>query len=121
MSTETTDTNQEITPTGDFVFTVSKKVEKRLAEKSQKPFYIFKFEYMKGGQLSTHTEILMTWMAGPMIRALGGKEVKPNVFEWDREAVVGSKVKATIIHEPDFKDPAKMRAKMTNIQQDLPF
>lgn len=119
---ETTDTSQEITPEGDHSFTIIKPVLKKMSDRG-KPYYIFTFEYLHEGTLKTHKEFYMPWMAGEIIKAVGGKEVegKKGVYEWDKDAVVGKKIKATIVHEPDFKDKTKVRAKMTNPVEEVPF
>lgn len=114
---ETVDTSPDITPAGDHKFTVSKPVIKKMTD-NNKAYYIFKLEYVHEGVVKEHTEFIMAWQAGPIIVALGGKETeKKGVYTWDRELVNGKSVDATIIHEPDFKDKTKTRAKMTNIRE----
>ena len=116
---ERTDTNNGL-PVGHYKLTVSSPVEKHKFENNDKKYYLFKFTTTLGENLMEHQERFPAWMASDIIKAVGGKEVTPGVFEWDRDAVVGNMVEADIIMEKNPKDGKEYR-RMKNIKEALPF
>lgn|SRR3990167_8028423 len=121
MAEERVDTNPDIFPIGPQVL-VCNKVLKKLSQNSNKPYYLFDFDGMVDGELKNHKEMRFPSQCGDLILALGGKPgEKKGEYIWDREKVVGNKIKVTMIHEPDFKDKTKTRARITEPVQELPF
>ena len=121
MATERTDTRGfELFPTGRYKFQVASVPLKKKSDKGA-IYYEFAFETPVNNTLKKYTERFMVWKAGELLKALGAQEVEPNVFDWDKEQVVGKMVEADIIHEPDQKDPNKKWARMKNIVEALPF
>lgn len=121
MAIERTDTTGfQLTPEGKHKFQV---LEVPLKKKGASGgiYYEFAFGVTIGNRVRKHIERFMVWKAGELIKALGGTEVEPNVFEWDKEATVGKFVEATIVHEPDKNDLNKKWARMQNISEPLPF
>ena len=61
----------------------------------------------------------------PLLRVLGCKETKPNKFEWDRDLMEGKEFISVVSHDPDKKDPSKIRQNMTEFEavksEDVPF
>jgi hypothetical protein len=115
---ERTDTNIGL-PVGHYVFTVSSPVEKRKFENNDKKFYLFKFTVQIGENLMEHQERIPVWMAAEIIKAVGGKEITPGVFEWDRDGVIGEQIEGDIVLEK-VKD-GKEYKRLRNIKQKLPF
>ena len=106
---ETTDTNFQITPEGIYAMTATKPCVKRLT-KTDKPYYTFELSYVSDGKVDTHKEILFPSQAGLLLKAFGCKEVKPGVFEWEKDEIMNRRIKATIKHIDDKKDSTKKRA-----------
>lgn len=106
---ERTDTNFQITPEGVYDMTSTKPCVKKLT-KTDKPYYTFEFSYVSDGVLDTHKEIVFPSQAGLLLKAFGCKEVKPGVFEWEKDEIVNRRIRATIKHLDDKKDPTKKRA-----------
>lgn len=116
MSRETTDTsanygNKDIED-GNWDFTIVSCTKKYGGTNKDTPFYVWKLKYEKGDG----EQILLPSMMGGLLRALGAKEELPNVFTWDTEDYNGKRFNATVSHEPDKKDPSKMRQKMGHFQ-----
>jgi hypothetical protein len=123
---ERTDTRSfQLTPVGNYKFVCSKVPVKKLTNGDRQfAFYEFEFEFQApDGSIKTHSERFMTWLVGPLLKAFGfkEKETEPGVFEWEKADCVGKKVDAKIIHEPDKKDKTKMRSRMVDIIEGLPF
>jgi hypothetical protein len=116
---ETTDTNNGLA-VGHYKFTISSPVEKRKFEGKESKYYLFKLMATVDGNLLEHQERIPVWMAGEILRALECKEVKPGVFEWDKEAVVGEMIEGDIVIEKS-KDGTKEYRRLKNIKQALPF
>jgi hypothetical protein len=117
---ERTDTRPNIITPGKYSFTVSKVPVKKMNDNS-KVFYEFEFEYIDGTDIKTYKERFMSWLVGPLLKAMGFKEVEPKVFEWEREEAKGKVVDATIIHEEDKKEKGKFWPRMTEISEHIPF
>lgn len=119
MAEEVVDTNPDIFPEGEYIF-VCNSVVKKLSEKGNKPYYIFKFEGLLDDGIKPYSEFVFPSQAGPLILALGGKESEEKgKFVWDREKVSGNKIKAKIIHELNKK--GVLRARIIEPVQELPF
>lgn len=128
MVRETTDTNanygnKEIGD-GSWDFTLLGISKKFGGQNKDTPFYALKVKYAKGDG----EQILLPSMMGGLLRVFGAKEVQPNIFEWDTEDYDGQSFNATVSHEADKKDPAKIRQKMGKFQppmakktEDIPF
>lgn len=124
MTREQTDTNDNYPdkdiPDGTYEFKVLSATKKYGGEKKDKPFYVWKLEYegVKGEQ------VLMPNMMGELLRALGCEETKPGQFDWDTELVVNQVFSATVSHEADKKNPAKIRQQMKDfkkVKEEAPF
>lgn len=121
MAIERTDTTGfQLFPIGHYKFQVSAVPLKKKGSGGG-IYYEFNFETPIDGNLKKYTERFMVWKAGELLKALGGVEVMPNVFEWDKEATLGKFVEADIIHEPDQKEPTKKWPRMQNITEGVPF
>lgn len=126
MSREITDTNSNFSakeiPDGPHDFKVISVVKKFGGANKDKAFYVWALEYEgKSGE-----QALMPNMMGDLLRVLGCKEAEPNKFDWDTEDVVYSKFSAVVSHEPDKKDPSKIRQvmkefKKVGAQEEIPF
>lgn len=120
MAEETVDTNPDIYPKGPTSLKCL-KVVKKISDKG-KPYYMFTFEGNVGGVLRNHMEVRQPWMAGDLIPLLGGKSTEtPGVYKWDKENAAGYVINCDIIHEQDFKDKTKTRARITNPTEGIPF
>ena len=132
MSIEQTDTsptyeNKQI-PDGEHTFKV---VRVKSIIKGTTKLYVWTLEYpaesIAEGGIRQDTEqgeqVLLPSMMGDLLRVLGCKETSKNKFLWDSEEVVGDTFVATVSHEPDKKDPTKIRQQMTNFKDDenIPF
>ena len=111
---ERTETGYEVFPEGHYTFTVTEPATKGKSPKG-KYYYIFKFKSVVNGRPKKYTEVMMTWMAGELLRALRCTEESKGVFDWDKEEIVGRSVVADIIHEPHFQKPDEVVARMRNI------
>jgi|WetSurMetagenome_2_1015567.scaffolds.fasta_scaffold83267_2 hypothetical protein len=113
MSRESTDTSNNYPdkdiPDGEYLFTVQRVIKKYGGANKDKAFYIWTVGYNDSAQ---GEQILMPNLMGDLLRALGCKESTPNKFDWDTDDVVYSKFTATVSHEPDRKDPNKIRQTM---------
>lgn len=121
---ERTDTRGDgIEPGKGYIFKIS-DVPKKDNFSSGKQYYEFKMETTINGDLVDHQERIPTWMVGPILRALECKEVEPDVFEWEKEAVVGKEFKGDIGLEANPKDGKKYR-RLQNPRkvdsEDVPF
>jgi hypothetical protein len=120
MAEETVDTNPDIYPAGKAILTCE-KVVKKLSD-SNKPYYMFTFEGVVDGVMRKHIEVRQPWMSGDLIPLLGGKATdKKGIYTWDKENAKGKTIDCVIIHEPDFKDKTKTRARITNPTEAIPF
>ena len=117
---EVTDTNPDIYPEGRTTLKAVKPAVKKLTN-AGKPFYIFEFEGMVDGDIKTHKEVRMPWMCADILRAFGFPETKPGVFTWEKNDVDGKAIDCVIVHEPDFKDKTKIRARITEPTEGIPF
>ena len=108
--------NSSDIPDGTYTFEV---VTVRKKYKGEIPFYIWTLEYDKDQE---GDQVLLPSMMGDLLRVLGCKEISPKKYEWDPDNMEGKEFIATVSHEPDKKDPSKMRQQMTNFRAaDLPF
>lgn len=116
---EITDTNNSsLFPLGNYRFTICEVPVKKKNE-SGKVFYKFEFTVALPDGIEKYSETFMSWNCRELLRAIGAKETSPNVFEWDREAVIGKEIQAEIVHEADKK--GKLWARLKNITEPLPF
>lgn len=114
MAIERTDSRGEGLRPGVFTFTVSEVPTKRKWPTSGKIYYDFKLTAIQDGRLVEHNEKVNTWQAGPILRALGAKEVETGVFEWDKDAVLGLEFEAEVYLEKDRNDPTKEYRRLRN-------
>lgn len=119
---ETSSGEFELFPTGQgYLWTIEKPVTKEKSA-SGNIFYKFKLSTPMSGKMRKFTYVCMVFKAGDILRALGIPEVKKNVFEWDRDLVVGAQFLADVVHEPDYKDrnlpkeQQKIRAALKNLR-----
>ena len=121
---ETIDTNDSYPdkdiPDGTYEFKVLSCEKKFGGANKDKPFYVWKLEFegVRGEQ------VLMRNNMGDLLRALGCKEVKSGQFDWDTDLVANQVFSATVTHEPDKKDPSKIRQQMSGfkkVESDVPF
>lgn len=116
---ETTDTANQYTnrdiPDGRYSFKVV-SVTKKVGKKNV-PFYIWKLDY----GIASGEQVLLPSMMGNLLRVLGCTEISPNKFDWDTDAVEGKTFEATVSHEPDKKDPSKIRQQMNEFKEGIPF
>mgnify|MGYP001558339642 CR=1 FL=1 len=122
MAEEIVDTNPDLYPQGEAGFTCV-RVDKKL-NPSNKPYYIFVFSSFVDGYSKPYKEIRAPWMSGDLIVALGGTDEGNGKFKWDRSLVAGKKIICSIVHEPDFKDKTRLRARITNpvpVDETIPF
>jgi len=115
---ERTETNTGL-KVGKHVFTVSDVPVKKRFE-SGSVVYEFVFEVKDGDKLITHKERIPVWLSGPILKALGAKEIEPGVFEWEKEETVGKMITADIVMEPNPKDGKSYR-RMKNFEEKVPF
>jgi hypothetical protein len=106
---ETTDTNFQMTAAGVHDMTAIKPCIKKLT-KNDKPYYTFEFSYVLDGRVETHKEIIFPSQAGLLLKAFKCKEVKPGVFEWEKDEILNRRIRATVAHQDDKKDPTRKRA-----------
>ena len=103
-TTDTNFANRDIQD-GQFTFTIKSINQK---EKGDVTYYVLKLAYSGG----VGEQILLPSMIGPLLRLLGAKEELPGVFSWDTQDFDGQSFVATVSHEPDKKDPSKIRQKI---------
>ncbi len=122
---ETTDVSSPftLTPEGTYKFTVESVPLKRPTKKGMGVYFEFNFFYItEEGDREKHKELLMPWQLGPFLEAFGYQQTTKDKYTWEREEVVNKTIEATIIHEPDYKDKTKTRAKMVDIKKsEIPF
>lgn len=116
---ETLDTNRQFSnkdiQDGTWDFSVISCTKKFGGKNKDTAFYVWKVKYAEG----EGEQILLPNMMAPLLRILGAKESKPNVFDFDTDDFFGAKFAATVSREPDKKDPSKMRQKMGHFQAPL--
>lgn len=124
MTQESTDTASQFNdniPDGPHEFEIVKVVRKEIKGKKA---YEWTLEYEDGeGKV-------LTWpnKAGPLLALLGAKE-DPDIkgrYLWETETMQGKTFKATISHDADKKNPAKIYQNMKDFQpsgktEDVPF
>jgi hypothetical protein len=118
MTLERTDTRNGLQP-GHYTFTICSPVEKG-EFKEGKIYYEFNFEV--NGNI--HTEKIPVWAAAEILRAIGAKEIESDVFEWDKDQVVGINVDADIVMEQSKNGKTYRRMRnITKVRTDekLPF
>jgi len=76
-------------------------------------YYEWFFETFANGGITEHKEKIPVWKMGPLLRALGQKEVEPDIFEWDREGVTGLEFDGEIVMEWN-KDKTKAYPRIAN-------
>jgi hypothetical protein len=113
MATERTDTGGKGLRVGRYVFTVS-EAPIRGAFASGAVYDEWFFTVLADNELKPHKERIPVWKLGPLLGALGQKEVSPEVFEWDRDKVTGLQFEAEIVMERDRKDASKSYARLSN-------
>ncbi|MBA3051909.1 MAG: hypothetical protein FP827_02280 [Candidatus Omnitrophica bacterium] len=60
------------------------------------PYYTFYFDTPTGGKWNKR---FMVWLCPPILKALGCKETKPGVFDWDTDEVEGRAIEADSVIE----------------------
>ena len=110
---ETTDTNSQFASDiadGTYTFEVHKVIRR---EKSGVVMYVWSLDYdnQNGEQVMFRSNM------GPLLRTLGCTESKPGIFDWDTDLMEGKKFIATVKHEPDKKDPSKIRQNMMDFKK----
>lgn len=98
---------------GKYTFTVSENPVKG-AFQGGSVYYEWFFTVYADGEMKEHKERIPVWKMGPLLRALGQKEVEPDDFEWDREGMQGLQFDGEVVMEPDYKDKTKSYARITN-------
>ena len=101
---------------GKYTFTVTENPVKG-AFAGGSMYYDWFFTVFADGEIKEHKERFPVWKMGPLLRALGQKEVAPDKFEWDREGMRGLKLDAEIMMEIDYKDKSKSWPRMSNFRQ----
>jgi len=96
MPIEVTDTRGDGLRAGKYTFTITAVPEKKQFIPSGKWYYDFQFETEQNGELIPHQEKIPVWLAAPLLRAIGAKEVEEGKFEWDKEKVIGVQFDAEI-------------------------
>lgn len=117
---ELIDTNSQFNsdiPDGIYTFTIHS-----VTKKEGKGFYIWNLDFDE----SNGDQIMFANMMGPLLKMLGCEESSPGKYMVDTDLLVGKKFKAKVTHEPDKKDPAKIRQQMGGFeavvdQDDIPF
>ena len=115
---ERTDTRRKMFPeVKDCDFRVS-SVPQKFKDDNGRTHYSWEFEALVNGGLETHKERFFPSQIAPLLRALGCKEVEPDVFEWEREEVQGKHILADIVHESNTKskDPGKKWPRLKNMR-----
>jgi hypothetical protein len=117
MSRELTDTNSKFSgkdiPDGSHQFKVVSVSKKYGGANKDRAFFV----WVLGYEGQTGEQVLMPNMMGDLLRILGCKETEPNKFDWDTEDVIYSQFVAVVSHEPDKKDPTKMRQQMKDFKK----
>lgn len=124
---ETTDTsnkygNGKEIEDGQFDFTVVSVKKKYGGKDKNSPFFVWTLTY--GVNNEEVEQVLMPNMMGGLLKALSCTEIEPNKFDWDTDAQGGKQFTATVSHEPDKKDPSKIRQKMGDfkaVEGSIPF
>lgn len=124
MTQEATDTNSQFNDDikdGTYEFEVVQVVRKEIKGKKA---YEWTLEHEDGqGKV-------LTWpnQVGPLLAILGAKEDadKKGHYLWETEMMAGKTFRATISHDPDKKNPAKVYQNMKDFQksgkeEDVPF
>lgn len=114
MSYEITDTNSQFDdsiPDGTYDFSIEKVVRKEIKGKKA---YEWTLNYPEGqGKV-------LTWpnTVGPLLAILGAKEdpQKKGHYLWETDLMTGKTFKATITHDADKKNPAKVYQNMKDFQ-----
>lgn len=103
---ERTDTRMKLNPPeGEYLFRVSKVM--KIKDESGRSIYPWEFEAMVNGEVITHKERFFPSQLAPLLRALGCREVEPEIFEWEKEEQVNKPVRAKIVHEEHKKTGKK--------------
>lgn len=115
MSYEITDTNSQFNddiPNGTYDFEVISVFRKEI---NGKKAYEWTLKY-DGGEGK-----VLTWpnQVGPLLALLGAKEdaEKKGHYLWETEVMAGKTFKATIGHDADKKNPAKIYQNMKDFQK----
>lgn len=124
MSREITDTspkydNQDL-PDGRYEFMIIGDIVKKYG-KNGGEFFVATLQHKDG--IGQH--LFMTSMLGPLLRAIGIPETEKNKFDWDTTEQAGKRFIGTVSHQPDKKDPSKIRQHMADIvkvdDNEIPF
>lgn len=83
-------------------------------------FWDFDFTTDLAGVETPYRESVPIWLAGPIFKALGFKEVSPGRFDVDPPSAVNRRFKCDIVHET-IKDKAYSRIKNTAPDDGIPF
>jgi len=102
-------------PDGEREFRVEKISRK---EKGETVFYIWQVSFDgEGGEREVGEQVFLPNMMGDLLRILGCEETAPKRFKWDKETLPGAYFIATVSHDPDKKDPSKIRQNMTGFKK----
>ncbi len=112
MSAELVDTRGEYMGPGKYTFTIA-DVPQKGTWKEKANYYDFRFLVNYKDSYVEHKEKIPVWQAAPLLRAIGAKEVEQGVFEWDKEASVGTMFDGEIVMEKG-KDGIKEYRKLIN-------
>ena len=106
---DTTNKYGDDLPDGLWIFKIT-KIEKFF---SPVEFWVFSLEHGTGNG----RQPFFANMLGPLLRILGCEETSPHIFEWDPELQIGKYFQAVVSHEPDKKNPSKIRQHMGQFQR----
>lgn len=111
-------------PDGEREFRIE-KIESKVLPKATLYIWQLSFDGSDGEREVGEQSFLPNFMSD-LLRLLGCEEVSPKKFKWDREALAGKYFIATVKHEPDQKDPTKIRQNMTGFKKsdktdEIPF
>jgi len=101
-------------PDGEREFRVEKIMRR---EKGPTIMYIWQLSFEGEEERESGEQVLLLNMMGDLLRVLGCKETSPKKFDWDRDLLPGTFFIATVSHEPDKKDPTKIRQQMTGFKK----
>lgn len=113
---ETTDTTSQFNddiPDGTYDFRIAKVYGKDIKGKRG---YEWSLDYTMDGNLCNGR--VLTWpnQIGPLLAILGATELSKGKYEWEPDLMEGKTFKATIIHEPNKKDPSKIYQNMKDFK-----
>ena len=107
---ETTDTQRPFSfpQEGEHILHILEIPTKQRTKSGDGIVYKFTFGYLEKGQKKKWTAFFMPWDLGPILGALRFKKISEHSYEWEREECKGRTLKATVKHQADKNDPAKV-------------